>query len=73
MDARKFGPMSKDAPAIGKPCIICEAPFKEGDYTTLASLGPDPDDKEEVRKYLLGKPFDAIAEEIHWICQGELK
>ena len=66
-DLRKFGPKSKDHSTIGNPCPACNAPFKEGDYTTLISLGPS-DDPEQQKKCREGRAFNAVAVEVHWSC-----
>lgn len=64
---RKFGPKSKDHPSCGEHCFACKQPFQEGDYTTLIPLGPgdDPESQERARE---GRPYNAIAIEIHWSC-----
>jgi hypothetical protein len=64
---RKFGPKSDDAPSIGEPCPACHVPFKVGDYTTLVALGPG--DNPEARQLMAqGRPYNAVAVEIHWDC-----
>jgi len=68
---RKFGPKTKDHPSIGKPCPACGKPFIEGDYTTLITLGPG-DDPEEQRKAAEGRPYNAVASEVHYSCAGGL-
>lgn len=72
MSLRKFGPKSADHPSVGKPCSLCRIPFAEGDFTTLIELGPDPDDAEAVRAYLLGNDYNAMAVEIHFDCVQSL-
>lgn len=64
---RKFGPKSADHPSIGEPCPACKVPFKEGDFTTLVAFGPG-DDPEEREKMLAGRPYNAVASEVHWDC-----
>lgn len=63
----KFGPKTSSHPSIGKECPACHTPFKEGDYTTLISLGPgkDPEAQERCRQ---GRPYNAIAVEVHYSC-----
>ena len=63
----RFGPKSKDHPSIGKECPACKVPFKEGDYTILVTLGPG-DDPEEQKKCKEGRPYNAVATEVHWKC-----
>jgi hypothetical protein len=71
---RKFGPKKTDQDEDGKirACEACGKPFKKGDFTTLVSLGPgdDPEAQENCR---MGRVYNAVAIEIHWICAtGEL-
>ena len=66
---RKFGPKTKDHPSINELCPACKKPFKEGDYTTLIALGPG-DDPEARQKAQTGKPYNAIAVEVHYDCSG---
>ena len=66
-ELRKFGPKTSTHPSIGTQCPTCHQPFKEGDFTTLISLGPG--DNEEARKRISqGRPYNAIALEVHWAC-----
>jgi len=66
---RKFGPKTADHPTVGRDCPACNKPFKEGDYTTLVALGPgdDPEEQERARE---GRPYNAVAVEVHWECAG---
>ena len=66
-DFRKFGPKTKDHPSVGDKCPACHIPFKEGDYTTLIALGPgtSPESQERCKQ---GRPYNAIAVEVHWAC-----
>ena len=64
---RKFGPKLADHPSVGELCPACKQPFKEGDYTTLVTLGPG-DDLEARIKARAGEPYNAIALEAHWGC-----
>ena len=66
---RKFGPKKGIDSSIGRTCPACDVLFKEGDYTTLVALGPG-DDKEQREKCLAGRPYNAVAQEIHWECSG---
>ncbi len=52
----------------GGYCAVCGRKFVVGDYTTPVSIGPDSEDDEQVRNYLLGEPYLAEAKEIHWNC-----
>lgn len=67
--SRKFGPKQATHPTVGKECPACHVPFKEGDYTTLISLGPG-DDPEEQAKAKAEKPYNAVALEVHFDCAG---
>jgi len=65
---RRFGP--KDESFDGStvpPCSACGVEFKAGDYSTLVKLGPGDDSKarERLRQ---GKPYIAVAVEVHWAC-----
>jgi len=64
---RKMGPKSEGHQSIGWPCPACEENFEEGDFTTLISLGPgdDPSSRKACRE---GKPYNAVAKEVHWAC-----
>ena len=64
---RKFGPKKHDHPSIGQECPACGKVFNAGDYTTLIALGPG-DDPEEQAKARTGKPYNAVAAEVHWNC-----
>ena len=64
---RKFGPKKSDHPSIGECCLACKMPFKEGDYTTLVSLGPG-DDKESMERAREGRAYNAVAVEVHYSC-----
>lgn len=63
----KFGPKSSDHPSIEQACPACKQPFKEGDFTTLVALGPG-DSKEEQKKARDNRPYNAVAQEVHWTC-----
>jgi len=64
---RKFGSKQKDHPSIGRECKACGEPFKEGDYTTLITLGPG-DSEENKKRCREGRPYNAVAIEIHYSC-----
>ena len=67
---RKFGPKKAGHPSIGDLCIACGKPFKAGDYTTLVEIGPgDDEDAREAIK--AGRPYNAIAKEVHWECTAD--
>jgi hypothetical protein len=66
---RKFGPKSADHPSAQTRCPACGKPFVAGDYTTLVALGPG-DDVDEQRKAAAGRPYNAVAVEVHWACAG---
>lgn len=63
----RFGPKRADHPSVGANCPACNVPFKEGDHTTLVSLGPG-DDPESRQKAAAGRPYNAVALEVHWAC-----
>ena len=67
MELRKFGPKSADHFSVGKPCTACQVPFKEGDYTTLITLGPGDDPEERIKAWE-GRAHIAVATEVHWAC-----
>ena len=64
---RAFGPKTTIDHDAGRLCPACKEPFKIGDYTTLIGLGPG-NDSEEQEKARLGKPYNAIALELHYAC-----
>jgi hypothetical protein len=66
---RKFGPKSHGHPSIGTKCPACQQVFEAGDYTALVCLGPG-DDPEEQAKAKSGRPYNAVAVEVHWECAG---
>ncbi len=67
---RKFGPKTGDHQSVGKPCPICEVPFKEGDHTTLIPMKPSGTDEAE--KMVAGRAYTAVAAEVHVTCAEEL-
>lgn len=67
---RKFGPKIADHPSIGKPCPACGIPFQGGDFTTLVALGPGSDAEGRERRDD-GRPYNAVALEIHWECAAQ--
>ena len=62
-----FGPKLSTDPSIGNPCVICDKPIKENDFTTLLALGPGGDKEMRVRAFE-GKPFKPVVKEAHWAC-----
>lgn len=62
-----MGPLAPDHPAINDQCPGCHIPFRAGDYVTLVPIGPG-DDLEERAKARSGKPYNAIAQVVHWGC-----
>ena len=64
---RRFGPKEALHPSIGTLCPACHQPFKKGDFTTLISLGPG-EDKEARKRISQGRPYNAVALEVHWAC-----
>ena len=67
--SRKFGPKTKDHPSCNELCIICGNPMKEGEYTGLVAMGPG-DDKESQERANAGRPYNAVAKEVHWDCMA---
>lgn len=67
MDKTRYGPKTPDHPTTGKPCPACREEFKEGDFTTLVTLGPG-NDPEAQRKAKEGKAYNAVAVEVHYDC-----
>ena len=66
-DIPKYGPKVSSHPSVGKLCPACKKKFKEGDYTTLVTLGPG-DSKESQKKAREGRAYNAVAVEVHWAC-----
>lgn len=71
-DLQKVGPKGKGSSSIGTECLACRKNFKEGDFTTLIPLGPGEDEEQRL-KCREGRPYNAIGQEIHWVCAtGEI-
>lgn len=66
-DLRPFGPKRADHPSCGKACTACKQPMAEGQYTTLVALGPG-DNGEAQARARAGRPYNAVAVEVHWTC-----
>lgn len=64
---KMYGPKDASHWSVGKLCPACEDPFKEGDFTTLISLGPGKD-PEAQKKAAAGEAYNAVAQELHWSC-----
>ena len=64
---RRYGPKSANHPSIDEECPACHVSFVAGDYTTLIELGPGAD-KEERERAVAGRPYNAVAIEIHYAC-----
>ncbi len=64
---RKFGPKRADHLSVGELCPACRKPFAVGDFTTLIALGPG-DDAESRERCQAGRPYNAVAIEVHWDC-----
>jgi len=60
---RVFGPKRNNHPSIGETCSQCGVPFVAGDYTSLVEL--EPADEEETAKKAQGRPYNAVAVEVH--------
>ena len=61
-----FGPKKAGHPSVGQPCPVCRKPFAAGDYTTLVPLGPDSEEERARRD--AGRPYNAVAVEVHAAC-----
>lgn len=57
MPIRKFNPLAKGHPAIGKRCYLCDQPFVVGDETAPIAVKLDEDD-----------PGNSVAELVHYHC-----
>ena len=68
--SRRFGPKTVDHPSVGEPCPACKVPFAAGDYTALVVLGPG-DDAEAQKRRDQGRPYNAVALEVHWACSEQ--
>lgn len=65
---KPFGPKTKESINPHQPsCPACRYPFREGDYTTLVALGPG-EDLDSQKKAREGRPYRAIAIEVHLRC-----
>ncbi len=64
---RRFGPKAADHPSVGESCPACGVPFKVGDYTALVALGPGASAEAQERARL-GRPYNAVAVEVHYAC-----
>ena len=68
-DLQRFGPKMADHPSVGQPCPACRVAFLAGDYTALVMLGPG-DDPEAQQRAREGRPYNAVAVEVHYACAG---
>ena len=66
-ELRKFGPKKEGHPSVGMECPACKKSFLVGDYTTLIAYGPG-DDTESQERARDGRPYNAVAGEVHWAC-----
>ena len=67
-DLRKFPPLAADHPMVNEQrCVGCDRKFKEGDVTTLITIGPG-DDPEARERAFMGRPYNAVARPVHWAC-----
>jgi hypothetical protein len=68
---RKFGPMTEQTVTghkeSNRKCPACDQEFKVGDFTTLVTLGPG-DSEESQQRAVKGRPYNAVALEVHWAC-----
>ncbi len=66
----KYGPKKHNDVWIGKECLACGLPFKQGDFTTKICIGPgnDPLARQRCKE---GKTYTPIEIEVHWECSEE--
>lgn len=66
---RKMGPLKDDHPMVieERPCAACNVPLQSGDAVTIIALGPGDDD-EERKRMREGRPYNAVADVVHWAC-----
>jgi hypothetical protein len=64
---QKFGPKEPNHPTRGGTCLLCQEPFRTGNYTTILPLGPGYDDDAQAA-CRAGKPYHGIGTEVHWGC-----
>jgi hypothetical protein len=63
-----MGPLGADHPLVDeKECPACGYAFEAGDLVTLIAVGPGPD-PEEQEKARAGRPYNAVALPVHWLC-----
>jgi len=67
-----FGPKKADHPSVGQICPACFFAFEPGDYTALVPIGPGPS-KDARRWRREGKPYTAVAVELHYACATGIK
>ena len=66
-DFARFGPKPADHVSVGMMCPGCGELFAPGDYTTLVPIGPGAD-VEARKKQRDGRPYSAVAIEVHAAC-----
>lgn len=66
---RKMGPLPEDHPLVAEQevCPACKKKFESGQYVTLITLGPG-DSEENQAKARDGRPYNAVAQPVHWVC-----
>lgn len=67
MGFERVGPKKANHPSVGEKCPACGSRFVVGDFTCLIPLGPG-DNAERQAKRDAGKPYAAVAVEVHWDC-----
>jgi hypothetical protein len=67
MIPEKMGPKPADHPSVGRECQACSQALAAGDFTTLVLLGPGDDETARARARA-GRPYNAVAIEVHWSC-----
>lgn len=60
----KFGPRRLDSTVA---CPACGLKIIQGQYSALISLGPGADEDEQ-KRCREGRPYNAVAVEVHWSC-----
>lgn len=63
----KFGPIQRGHPGIGATCLLCQEPFRTGNFTTTLPLGPGCDDDAQA-KCRAGQPYAGVGVVVHWGC-----
>lgn len=65
--AGRIGPQLVNDKAVGQACPACKVKLAKGDFVAVVVLGPGADKRarDAARN---GKPYEAVAIELHWAC-----